>query len=326
MTPEPLIAVVVPTHNRATQLRRLVAGLEAQRGVPSFEVIVVDDASTDDTWETLTELAASAAVTIRCERLADNAGPATARNVGWRASTAAALAFTDDDCVPQPGWLAALLAATETADVVQGRTIPDPAQRDQLGPFSRTLDIASEDGYYQTCNIAYRRGVLERLDGFYEQFRFPAGEDTDLAWRAKEAGATTTFAPTAVVHHEVRASSFVVAVKDSWRWQSVALAVRRHPELRGVFASRYLWRRSHGYVLAAVAGAATVAAARRSGMAWLVGSTLVAPYVHYRVQTAPLAGVGPRRRWLLLPAAFAVDAAEVTACLVGSARHGAVVV
>jgi GT2 family glycosyltransferase len=322
----PLIAVVVPTHNRATLLPRLVAALEAQRGVSHFEVIMVDDSSTDGTWEALTNLTASAKVTIRCERLARNAGPATARNVGWRASTATVVAFTDDDCVPQPGWLAALLAATDTADVVQGRTIPDPTQLDRLGPFSRTLDVASEDGYYQTCNIAYRRDLLERLDGFHEQFRFPAGEDTDLAWRAKEAGATTTFAREAVVHHDVRPSSFSVAVRDSWRWQSVALAVRRHPRLREAFAARYLWRPSHGYVLTALAGAATIAMARRSSLGKLAGGALIAPYVHYRVVTAPLPGAGPRRRWLLLPGAFIVDAAEVTACLVGSARHGTVVV
>ena len=322
----PPITVVVPTHNRAALLPRLVAGLEAQRDVTGFEVIIVDDASADDTQQVLEALTAKASFPLRCFRLARNAGPATARNLGWRAAGAAVIAFTDDDCVPEPHWLASLLSAAETADVVQGRTLPDPAQVDHQGPFSRTLDISSEDGYYQTCNIAYRRDLLERLGGFHEQFRFPAGEDTDLAWRAKELGATTTFAAAAVVHHDVRPSSFSVAVRDSWRWQSVALAASRHPRLRDAFASRYLWRPSHGFVLSAVAGAATITAARRSTLAWLVGSALVAPYVRYRVVTAPLPGAGPRRRWLLLPGAFVVDAAEVTACLVGSARHGTVVI
>jgi glycosyltransferase involved in cell wall biosynthesis len=294
--------------------------------VTGFEVVIVDDASTDDTQQLLEALTAKASFPLRCFRLARNAGPATARNLGWRAARGAVIAFTDDDCVPEPHWLASLLSAAETADVVQGRTLPDPAQVDHQGPFSRTLDISSEDGYYQTCNIAYRRDLLERLGGFYEQFRYPAGEDTDLAWRAKELGATTTFAAAAVVHHDVRPSSFSVAVRDSWRWQSVALAASRHPRLRDAFASRYLWRPSHGFVLSAVAGAATITAARRSRLAWLVGSALVAPYVRYRVVTAPLPGTGPRRRWLLLPGAFVVDAAEVTACLVGSARHGTVVI
>jgi glycosyltransferase involved in cell wall biosynthesis len=307
-------------------LPRLIAALEAQQGVSDFEVIVVDDASTDNTWEVLDHLAKRTSIDVRCARLMHNAGPAAARNVGWRASAAPLIAFTDDDCVPQPQWLASLLEAAEAVDVVQGRTLPDPDQQAQLGPFSRTLDIASEDGYYQTCNIAYRRELLEQLDGFFEQFRYPAGEDTDLAWRAKDAGATTTFAASAVVHHDVRPSNLAVAIRDSWRWQSVALAVSRHPRLREVFASRYVWRPSHRAVVAALGGAAAVVGAPRSRSAWLAGAALVAPYVHYRVVTAPLPGAGPRRRWLVLPGAFAVDAAEVGACLVGSARHRTLVI
>lgn len=325
-TESPAVAVVVATHDRAGLLPRLVAALEAQHDVPAYEVVIVDDASTDDTWRVLEHLAARTSLSLRIERLPRNAGPATARNVGWRSTSAPVVAFTDDDCAPTPTWLAALVEASASADVVQGRTIPDPAQREALGPFSRTLDIAGEDGFYQTCNIAYRREILQRLDGFHEQFRFPAGEDTDLAWRARELGATTCFAADAIVHHDVRPSSFTVAVRDTWRWQAAALAVSRHPGLRRVFASHYVWRESHRRVLGVAAAAATVAAARQSPVGWLAGAALAAPYVRYRTVTAPLPGAGPRRRWLLLPGAAAVDAAEVTACLVGSVRHRTLVI
>jgi GT2 family glycosyltransferase len=209
---------------------------------------------------------------------------------------------------------------------VQGRTVPDPAQSTNLGPFSRTLDVSHEDGYYQTCNIAYRRELLERLDGFYEAFAFPAGEDTDLAWRAKEIGARTCFDAEAVVHHDVRPSEFLVAVKDSWRWQSTALAVSRHPRLRESFASRHIWRESHRRAVVAIAGLATIAAAPRSRRAWLAAAAAVTPYVDYRTRAAPLPTAGPRRRWLLLPAALAVDTAEVVSCLYGSAKHGTLVI
>jgi glycosyltransferase involved in cell wall biosynthesis len=322
----PAVAVVVATYNRAALLPRLIAGLEAQREVADFEVVIVDDASTDDTWTVLNQLAANSTIDLRCERLARNAGPATARNVGWRATTAPLVAFTDDDCVPAATWLVRLIRSARDHDVVQGRTLPDPLQRAALGPFSRTLDISHEDGYYQTCNIAYRREVLEQLDGFFEQFRFPAGEDTDLAWRAKDAGATTTFDADAVVHHDIRPSDFLVAIRDSWRWQSAALAVSRHPELRDAFVSRYVWRRAHGLAIGAVVGVAAVALGPRSKLAWLAGAALAAPYVRYRTATAPLPGIGPKRRWLLLPGALAVDSVEVTACLVGSARHRTLVI
>jgi GT2 family glycosyltransferase len=320
------VAVVVATYNRAALLPRLIAGLEAQRDAGDFEVVIVDDASTDETETVLRDLAARSPIPIRCERLARNAGPATARNVGWRASSAALVAFTDDDCVPSPTWLAQLVSSAREYDVVQGRTLPDPAQRDALGPFSRTLDISHEDGYYQTCNIAYRRDLLERLGGFHEKFRFPAGEDTDLAWRAKEAGATTTFDAAAVVHHDIRPSDLIVAIRDSWRWQSAALAVSRHPRLRDAFVSTYVWRESHRVAVGALLGCATIVAAPRSRRAWLVGTSLAAPYIRYRTVTAPLPGVGRKRRWLLLPGALAVDGAEVAACLVGSARYRTLVI
>jgi glycosyltransferase involved in cell wall biosynthesis len=324
---EPLAAcVVVPTYNRAGLLPRLVVALEAQRDVPAFEVVVVDDASTDDTHQVLAILSARSPLRLRIERLPRNAGPATARNVGWRASDAPVVAFTDDDCVPEPGWLASLLRSAAQVDVVQGRTIPNPEQLHRMGPFSRTLDVGHEDGYYQTCNIAYQRSLLERLDGFHEQFRYPAGEDTDLAWRAREAGATTTFDPDAVVCHDIRPSGFGVALRDSWRWQSVPLAVRRHPGLRGVFAAPYVWRAAHGLAAAAAAGGMLLALAPRSRVTRLAAVGLVTPYLRYRTSTAPLPGAGPRRRWAILPAAFAVDSAEVLACLVGSVRHRTLVI
>jgi glycosyltransferase involved in cell wall biosynthesis len=321
-----VITVVVPTYNRSALLPRLVAGLEAQTGVDGFDVVIVDDASTDGTQQVLDELVSSSPLSLRVVRQPRNAGPATARNVGWRTSDAAAIAFTDDDCVPQPQWLASLSRSLTSADIVQGRTLPDPSQRHNLGPFSRTLDVSYEDGYYQTCNIAYRREVLDRQGGFHEAFRFPAGEDTDLAWRAREAGATTAFDAAAEVHHDVPPSSFLGAVRDSWRWQSVALAVKRHPRLRQSFATRHFWRPSHQHVMAVLTGAAVAATWPGSPFAWAAAALLLTPYLFYRGVIAPLPGAGPRRRWALIPAAFVVDLAEVVACLVGSVRHRTLVI
>jgi glycosyltransferase involved in cell wall biosynthesis len=156
----PAIAVVVPTHDRAHLLPRLVACLEAQRDVSAFEVVIVDDASTDDTPRVLAALVGRSALTMRVERLASNAGPATARNVGWRATSAPLVAFTDDDCLPQPQWLARLLAAADAADIVQGRTLPEPSQRERAGPFSRLLVVGHETGFYRvrcTRRVSTRR-------------------------------------------------------------------------------------------------------------------------------------------------------------------------
>jgi GT2 family glycosyltransferase len=298
-----------------------VAALEAQQSAPRFEVVVVDDGSTDNTWAVLSHLSARTSLDLHAVRLTRNGGPAAARNVGWRSTHAEVIAFTDDDCSPEPGWIASLVAGTTAADIAQGRTIPDPDQASNAGPFSRSLSVQSETGFYQTCNIAYRRRVLESTGGFAEEFQFPAGEDTDLAWRAITAGATVTFLDDAVVRHDVRPSNVSVAIRDSWRWQSVALAVSRHPELRRLFPSPYIWRRSHQYAAIALVGIGVAVGARsRSGR--LLGAVgLIAPYIRYRTTIDPLPELGPKRRWLSLPASLAVDSAELAACLVGSAKH-----
>lgn len=314
----PSVAVVVATHERSALLPRLVRALEAQEGAPPFEVVVVDDGSTDDTWGELTALARTVGVPLMPLRMGRNRGPAAARNAGWRATSATVIAFTDDDCVPDPGWLAPLVAELDRADLVQGRTVPDPAQLHRSGPFSRTLQVEQEDGFYQTCNIAYRRSWLERLGGFDEDFRHPAGEDTELAWRAVEAGARTAFVGDALVHHDVRPSSLLVALADTRRWGSVVLAVRKHPALRRRLHSRWFWRASHPRALSAVTGLGLAVAVPRAAVP---AALLALPYLVHRLHTTPLPTLGVRRRLVLLPAALLLDTLEVGVCAAASVRY-----
>jgi glycosyltransferase involved in cell wall biosynthesis len=181
---DPQASVVIATHNRRDRILRTLDALAGQVGAPPFEVIVVDDGSTDWTHAALTARTGDP-YPLRAIRQEPNRGPAAARNAGWRAATAGVVCFTDDDCTPDPGWLAALTAASDHADISQGRTMPDPGQAGNRGPFSRTMTVPFEEGFYETCNIAYHRGLLERLGGFDESFRYPYGEDTDLAWRGR---------------------------------------------------------------------------------------------------------------------------------------------
>jgi cellulose synthase/poly-beta-1,6-N-acetylglucosamine synthase-like glycosyltransferase len=283
-------------------------------------MIVVDDASTDDTWDSLCRLAASNRVPLRPLRTPHNSGPAAARNVGWRASQGRLVAFTDDDCVPQPGWLAALASALDRADLVQGKTVPDPAQASNSGPFSRTLQVTTETGFYQTCNMGYHRDLLQRLGGFDERFRHPTGEDTDLAWRARQHGARSAFEPTAVVHHDVRQSSFLTHLRDTTRWEGVVLAVRLHPGLRRHLHQRWFWKDSHPPALIALGGVSLTVRPKARGMSRLTGVVLLLPYIRYRTSKNPLGG-GPRRRLAALPAALVADLAEVGVVAAASVRY-----
>ncbi len=299
---------MVATHNRADLLPRLIAALEAETVVGGFEVVIVDDASTDHTWDELGRLETATSLTLRVHRLASNAGPATARNVGWRAAQAPLVVFTDDDCEPQPGWLAAMVEGLERLDVVQGHTEWNPAQHLNHGPFCRSVEVRSEEGFYQTCNIGYRRSLLEQLGGFDEHYRLPAGEDTDLGWRAREAGASSGFADDALVFHDVRPSSFVAHLKDTRRWVTCVRTVRDHPGLRDLIWRRVFLRASHPAALLGGVGL-VVAALPVSGLIRLLGLGLLLPYVDLRVRRWPLMG-GPRRRVAAIPFAFVADLAE----------------
>lgn len=312
----PVVSVVVATHDRARLLGRLLGALASQDTPWPFEVVIVDDGSADATPSVLAGLAASSPVPVHPIRLDESRGPGGARNVGWRAASGEVVAFTDDDCVPAPGWLRAVASpiVDGAAQLVQGRTAPDPSQAHLVGPFSRTIDVGGEDGFYQTCNIAYHRPVLEALGGFDDRYRL-SGEDTDLALRAIEAGARTAFVERALVHHDVRPSSLLAQLRHSRRWIGVVLCTREHPILRERYRSRWFWKPSHPPALAAAAGLAGAVVARQP----LLGLAAV-PYAVHRARTNPLRG-GPRRRLAAIPGALVVDLAEVAVLAAGSVRY-----
>jgi glycosyltransferase involved in cell wall biosynthesis len=257
--PNPEISVVVATRNRAPRLERLLDGLRAQSiGADRFEVIVVDDGSTDETANALARIKAGWPA-MRVITRAQPAGPATAREEGWRAATGGVIAFTDDDCVPVPHWLERGLAAIEAnaGAFVQGRTAPNPAEVDSLGPFSRTIEVAELHPAFNTCNIFYPRAVLEQVDGFDARAfgRSPGGEDCDLAWRAIAAGARPVFEPEAVVHHAVDRVGPIGMLRVAARWTTPMLAYARHPGLRRDFVGGIFWKRTHYWLARAILGA-----------------------------------------------------------------------
>jgi GT2 family glycosyltransferase len=316
----PRVSVAVSTYQRADRLPRLIAGLEAQTmPAEEFEVVVVDDGSTDDTAAVLDRLASSSSLRLRVLRSGANRGPAAGRNLAWRLATAPVVAFIDDDCAPAPDWLAAGVKAIDGgAGAVVGRTIPNPNQQELLDqPFARSVDVSTVR-FFEACNIFYRRADLEATGGFDEAFAFPAGEDTDLGLRVTESGAVAAFAPDAVVHHDVSPATWADTVRDTRRWVDVPRVVARHPHARReLLHARWFWKRSHPL---AILGAAGIVMSRRQPLALL----LVLPWVRYRTRVAPLCA-GPRRRWLVLPLGFAVDLAEVAVMVRGSIRHGALV-
>lgn len=314
------VSVVVSTHGRADRLPRLVAALEAQtisRDV--FEVVIVDDGSPDATPQVLRELAEASPLALRAVRTSPSRGPAAGRNTGWRLAVGEIVAFTDDDCQPTPSWLEEGMKALDGDRIVVGRTMPDPAQRGHQGAFSRTMRV-EDTRNMPTCNMFYRRSDLEAVGGFDEGFPTPGGEDTDLGIRVRdELGCEVVFAPEALVHHDIRPSSFAATLRETWRWVGIPRVVALHPQERHNLLHRGLfWKRSHPKTLFAAAG---LALAGR----WPITLVLALPYVYWRTAVRPRRSRSRVHRIALLPGTFAIDLLEVVVMIRASVQNRTIV-
>lgn len=292
-------------------LAQLLARLAEQRlASERFEVVVVDDGSASPG-----SAPASSGLRLRLLSHPESRGPAAARNTGWRAAHGSLIAFTDDDCLPEPTWLDALLAAwgDDAAVVVQGRTEPVPAERHLMCPLSRTQVVGGPDMLFETCNVAYPRALLELVGGFDEWFKHACGEDVDLGWRAVKAGARLVFSEEALVHHPVHRLGLARLIRHTWRWSDAVRVLAKHPEIRRMMVARVFWKPTHPPLLAALAGGALAVRYR----APLLGAAAGVPYLRLRAGEHR----SPRKLARWLPVHVAVDLCELATMLYGSVRH-----
>ncbi len=256
----PRVSVIIPAHNAAATLGRTLDALAYQDIEEPFEVIVVDDASTDDT----SAIAGAAAVEPALVRHERPLGPGPARNSGAARAQGELLAFTDADCFPTSSWLREGVAALASADLAQGAVRPDPEVEPR--PFDRTVWVVAEVGLYETANLLVRRELFERLGGFEDwlgaRIGKPLAEDVWFGWRARRAGARTAFAPEALVHHAVFRRGALDAARERLRATYFPDIVEKVPELRDELLWRrlFLSRRSAEFDLAAVGALAALLA------------------------------------------------------------------
>jgi GT2 family glycosyltransferase len=227
--PWPRVSVVVCTHNGAGTLAQC---LDAVHGLsyPNFELIVVDDGSSDDS----ADIARSRGATlVRTE----HRGLSAARNAGTKGASGEIVAFLDDDAFPDPDWLhyvAAQLQANGHGGI-GGPNIPpddDSLVADCVaaapgGPI-HVLISDREAEHVPGCNMAFRKSALEEIGGFDERFRV-AGDDVDVCWRLQEAGQTLGFSAGAVVMHRRRDSIWRYLKQQYGYGKAEALLERKWP-------------------------------------------------------------------------------------------------
>ncbi|MBI5837522.1 MAG: glycosyltransferase [Candidatus Eisenbacteria bacterium] len=315
-TEPPFVTVVVPTHNRRELLERLLDSLAAQ-AYPSdrFEVLVMDNASSDGTAAMVESRVPGAVHALRLVPQ-NNRGPALSRHNGLRMARGEIVAFTDSDCTVTPDWIGAGVAAfAPGVGLVQGRTLPNPAQPRHL--FERTIEVTRLGPVYETCNIFYRTADALEAGGFSGSYDY-FGEDTYLAWRVLRMGRQAVFSPEALVHHEVfRASlrQWLTEPRFAAAWPHM---VKTIPELRAHLYHRYFLLRVTAMFDLALVGVALAA------LAHPVFAALILPYAITRYVECGR----HRSPWLRLarilvglPRALVL----FTVLLYGSARHRSLV-
>jgi GT2 family glycosyltransferase len=210
----PAISVVCCSHNGSATIRDTLEGLK-DLPYPDYEVIVVNDGSTDRTMEIAGEY------DVRLINL-KNGGLSNARNVGWQAATGDIIAYIDDDAYPDDHWLHYLAWRFMHSDFVGvgGPNIPpsgdgriaDCISNAPGGPVHVLLsDLEAE--HIPGCNMAFRRDALAAIDGFDPRYR-TAGDDVDLCWRLQGNGGQLGFHAGAMNWHHRRNS-----IKTYWKQQ-----------------------------------------------------------------------------------------------------------
>jgi glycosyltransferase involved in cell wall biosynthesis len=226
------VSVVIPAYNAESTLRPCLRALHDQslpRG--NYEIIVVDDGSTDRT----SEIAQEFNVTYIFQT---NQGPATARNKGVKKAQGSIVLFTDSDCVPDHNWIREMVNPFHDPDVVGVKGAYKTMQTEFAARFAQA---EFEDRYdllrkyplidmIDTYSAAFRKDVFLRMGGFDEAFPVANNEDTDLSYRLAAEGYKLVFNPKAFVHHHHPKTLIDYLRIKFWRGYWRMIVYRRYPD------------------------------------------------------------------------------------------------
>jgi O-antigen biosynthesis protein len=244
----PKVSVVVASYNGANTLRTCLKSLE-QLNYPSYEVILVDDGSTDDTQKIALEFPRVRNIRQK------NHGLSSARNAGIAASTGEVVAFTDSDCRADEDWLYYLMNDLVRSDFIGigGHNFLPPEDSPVAaavlvspgGPAHVMLtDRVAE--HIPGCNMAFYKWALDEIKGFDPMFR-KAGDDVDVCWRLQERGYRIGFSAAGFVWHYRRATIKAYLRQQAGYGEAEALLEEKHPEYFNVLGGG-IW---HGRIYAA---------------------------------------------------------------------------
>lgn len=228
--PWPRVSVIVCTHNGRRTIGECCRELH-KLDYPDKEVIIVDDGSTDGTYEAVSR---NGFRVIRTP----NVGLSAARNLGLAAAGGEIVAYIDDDAYPDPHWLKYLAATFLGTDCAGagGPNIPPPGDGQTAacvanapgGPL-HVLVSERQAEHLPGCNMAFRRNHLLAIGGFDPRFR-TAGDDVDICWRIQAHGGWLAFSPGAMVWHHRRNSIRAYVRQQKGYGRAEAILEQKWPE------------------------------------------------------------------------------------------------
>jgi glycosyltransferase involved in cell wall biosynthesis len=180
------ISIVIPAYNAQATISKTIEACLKQKCSCDYEVIVVDDGSTDET----ASIIKSYPVKYIYQ---ENGGPAKARNTGWKVSKGDIICFTDSDCVPEIHWVAKIIKYYNRHDIAGVGGSYDIANPTSILArcihqeiMQRHLKMQGAVDFLGSFNLSYKKKVLEEVGGFNEEFKHASGEDNDLSYRIRK--------------------------------------------------------------------------------------------------------------------------------------------
>lgn len=235
-TPKHMISVIIPAYNAESTIQACLHALNCQTGIDrsNYEIIVVDDHSTDNTAVICEQDESICLIKLRGHD--GPKGASTARNKGLRAAQGNIICFTDADCEPTPDWLCNLIQPFSDPEIAGCKGIYATKQTELIARF---IQIEYEDKYdrlrkqeridfIDTYSAGYLREVLLDNDGFDELFHY--AEDVELSFRLATRGYQFVFQPNAVVYHNHPNTFRSFLNKKFWNGYWRTQTVRRFPE------------------------------------------------------------------------------------------------
>jgi GT2 family glycosyltransferase len=232
------LSVIIAAHNAAPTIGQQLEALAVQKWSRPWELIVVDNRSTDNTVEIVSSFAGRIAA-LRIVEASERLGAGYAANTGARHARGRSVVFCDADDVVGDGWLAAMGEALATNEFVAGpleteRLNTGKVQRYRINPQASGIQQYTNPPFLPHAagaNLGVRREIFNRLGGFDESMM--ALQDTDLCWRVQLSGVKLVSAPDAIVHYRFR-DSVPALLKQAYTYAFYNVVIYKMYRTRGM--------------------------------------------------------------------------------------------